>query len=181
MDKAETDHQASCLPSAGYAAASAVCWLVSNSREQQRAREHTAQLKSRWALLMQEAAVHWKLKRLSPVVTASIYGVTIRIESALGGLLLLALISYVLVYSEWKLSALEEWKHSVTVLCQLKAGLHQWMPICCRRSWHLNQFTNKCVWYCSVGKPALIQASSFCPASLVVIGAVTLIMAAVPS
>lgn len=49
---------------------------------------------------MQEAAVHGKLKRLSPVVTASIYGVTIRIESALGGLLLLALISYVLVYSE---------------------------------------------------------------------------------
>lgn len=58
------------------------------------------------------------------MVTVSIYGMTIRIESALGGLLLLALIGYVLVYWELKLSALKEWKHSVTVLCQHKAGLH---------------------------------------------------------
>lgn len=58
------------------------------------------------------------------MVTASIYGMTILIESAVGGSLLLALISYVLVYSELKLSALEEWKHSVIVLCQGKAGLH---------------------------------------------------------
>lgn len=58
------------------------------------------------------------------MVTASIYGMTVMIENALGGLLLLALISYVLVYSELKLSALDEWKHSVTVLCQRKAGLH---------------------------------------------------------